>query len=266
MNQANGTMPTTNTIAEQRRGGGEAAVVDQPLGERRDQDAADRQAGRRDRQRHRPPLVEPAGDDGGRRHQTRRGERHTEHAVHDEQLPLLLDLAEQRRGHTADQAAGDDDVAHVEAGDHPGHRDADDATDDEEERGGERDRLDRPALLVAERVEVDGEAVEAEPRRRRQDDEAAGDDRASRGTGRGATDGSTTVSTRATLEPRRGRRGSSERSPSSTSAVAGAGERGVAVGLELHGELGAAARHDPAVGQDVHVVGLAARGAAGCSG
>ena len=63
-----------------------------------------------------------------------RGERDAEHAVDDEQLPLLLDLPEGREGGAAEQAAGDDDVPDVEPGDQPGDAHPDDAADDEEQR------------------------------------------------------------------------------------------------------------------------------------
>ncbi len=57
---------------EPRRAGLETLCVEQPFGERCDEDAADRQSRRGDRQRHRAADVEPAGHHGGRRHQTGR--------------------------------------------------------------------------------------------------------------------------------------------------------------------------------------------------
>ena len=65
--------------------------------------------------------------------------------------------------------------ADVVAGDQPGGPHPDDAADEEEPGGRERDRRDLPTALLAERVEVHRQPVEPEPRRRGEHDEAAGD-------------------------------------------------------------------------------------------
>ena len=161
---------------EPRRAGLEPALVEQPFRRRRQQDPADRQPRRRHRQRDRSAAVEPPRDDRGRRHHPGARPTDREHAVDDEQLPLLLHLAEDRQRAAGEQAAAHDDEAHVVAGDQPGRPQPDDAADQEEQRRRQRDRRDVPPALAAERVEVHGEPVEAQARRRGQDDEASGDD------------------------------------------------------------------------------------------
>ena len=141
MNQANGTMPTTNTSPSQGVRGGEPPVVDQPLGERRDHDPPDRQARRRDRQRHRSPLWNQRVTTvvAGTRPAAANATPNTPYTTNSCHCSSTWPSSAKRR--TADESADDDHVADVVPSDQSGHHHADHATDDEEQGGGERDRL-----------------------------------------------------------------------------------------------------------------------------
>ncbi len=174
-NQATGTMPTTNSapshgvpaasprLSSNCLANGVITMppTDNPV------DATDR--------RDRSLEVEPPRDDRGRRDQPRCGPPGSEHGVDDEQLPLLFDLAEHAEREPTDQSPADDHQSHVVAGDPPCNPHAEHTTDDEEDGGRERDRAQRPIALLAERVEIDRQPVEAEPRRHGEHRETPGD-------------------------------------------------------------------------------------------
>ena len=170
--------------AEDRRRRGQAAVVDQPLGApasarcRRPTGPVEAT-----RQGDRSPGVVPAGDDRRHRDQPGAGE------------PERRRRRTRRRAASAPRpgrAAASDTPPRIAAADdgmrtsrramsRATHSPATPPTTKYSVVASEIDG-DRPAPLVAERVEVDGQAVEAEARRDGQDDEAAGDDAARRGT------------------------------------------------------------------------------------
>jgi hypothetical protein len=95
-------------------------------------------------------------------------------------IPALLHLAEDGERGASEHAAADDHGSNVPPCDQPGDQHAADAADEEEQRRRQGDRRHLPSALAAERVQVDGEAVEPESGRRRQDDEASGDDAVAR--------------------------------------------------------------------------------------
>ena len=74
-----------------------------------------------------------------------------------------------------DHGTGDDHDADVVPLDQAGGHEAEESTDHEEDGDCERDRPDRPVALLAERVEVDRQAVEGEPGVDEQHHEATGD-------------------------------------------------------------------------------------------
>ena len=120
MNQANGTMPTTNTrpshgvaaarprssISRLANGVMRMPPTDSPV------EATDSATDRRSWNQRVTTVV--AGTSPGRR------ESDAEDAVDDEQLPLLVDLSEQGQRHAPDESACDDHVSNVVAGDQPG--------------------------------------------------------------------------------------------------------------------------------------------------
>ena len=146
-------------------------VLEGLLHDRGADDPADRQAGGCDRQGHRPAPVEPARHDRHGGHQAAQGPAQSEHDVEEVEQPQLLGLPDEAEGGAGDDRADGHHDAEVVPGDQPCREQAAQPAHDEEAEVGARHLADGEAPLIGERVEVDGQRVEAEARRDAEDPE-----------------------------------------------------------------------------------------------
>jgi len=156
---------------EPRRAAIDALRVENPLDERRHDDAAHREPGRRDGECAGALHGEPARDHRGHRPHTRRRPAEGVHAVHDEEMPALSDELHAQERARAEHRADEHDDSHVVFGDELGDGDRRQSADEEEERGRRRDRRDRPPEFAAERLQIHRESVEADARGEREQHE-----------------------------------------------------------------------------------------------